>query len=156
MSSRPSRLRQLYYQWRMLKLPWRKTWLVGMLIFSNAQLKIAYGGSCLSLSFGLSPLRCTIQELIIDTGFDLSGNTFWEFKDQLNAQRLRRIVKYGRNTHYGDVNVSRKPPILFRTVKYAMTNTTTVQHNGFNGSDIHVLSHRRYWSNSMTYLVKSG
>lgn len=41
-------------------------------------------------------------------GADLSGNTFWEFKDAMNAQRFRRIVKYGRNTHYGDVKISRK------------------------------------------------
>ncbi|KAH3949759.1 NADH dehydrogenase 1 alpha subcomplex subunit [Parastagonospora nodorum] len=39
-------------------------------------------------------------------GFDLQGNTFWEFKDQLHALRNRRIAKYSRDTHYGDVNVS--------------------------------------------------
>lgn len=40
-------------------------------------------------------------------GADLSGNTFWEFKDQLNANRLRRIVKYSRKAHVADVRVSR-------------------------------------------------
>ncbi|PSK60697.1 putative NADH ubiquinone oxidoreductase subunit NDUFA12 [Elsinoe australis] len=39
-------------------------------------------------------------------GYDLAGNTFWEFKDALNANRLRRIVKYPRATHYADVKVS--------------------------------------------------
>ncbi|OAL06375.1 hypothetical protein IQ06DRAFT_210534 [Phaeosphaeriaceae sp. SRC1lsM3a] len=39
-------------------------------------------------------------------GYDLQGNTFWEFKDQLHALRNRRIAKYSRKTHYGDVNVS--------------------------------------------------
>ncbi|KAF2036435.1 hypothetical protein EK21DRAFT_105753 [Setomelanomma holmii] len=39
-------------------------------------------------------------------GFDLHGNTFWEFKDQLHALRNRRIAKYSRQTHYGDVQVS--------------------------------------------------
>lgn len=34
------------------------------------------------------------------------GNTFWEFKDQLNAERLRRTVRYSRKTHYADVQVS--------------------------------------------------
>ncbi|KAF1911498.1 hypothetical protein BDU57DRAFT_461806 [Ampelomyces quisqualis] len=39
-------------------------------------------------------------------GFDLQGNTFWEFKDQLHALRNRRIAKYHRSTHYSEVNVS--------------------------------------------------
>lgn len=39
-------------------------------------------------------------------GFDLSGNTFWEFKDTLNSNRFRRIVKYSRQTHFSDVNVT--------------------------------------------------
>ncbi|KAL5113668.1 hypothetical protein ACEQ8H_008455 [Pleosporales sp. CAS-2024a] len=39
-------------------------------------------------------------------GFDLQGNTFWEFKDQLHALRNRRVAKYSPSTHYGDVNVS--------------------------------------------------
>ncbi|KAF2468449.1 uncharacterized protein BDR25DRAFT_335316 [Lindgomyces ingoldianus] len=38
-------------------------------------------------------------------GFDLQGNTFWEFKDALHSNRNRRIVKYSRWTHYSDVNV---------------------------------------------------
>ena len=42
------------------------------------------------------------------TGTDLSGNTFWEFKDALNAARYRRIVKFNPKTHYADVQVSRK------------------------------------------------
>ncbi|CRG87448.1 hypothetical protein PISL3812_04465 [Talaromyces islandicus] len=39
-------------------------------------------------------------------GQDLHGNTFWEFKDALNANRLRRIVKYNNKTHLGDVKIS--------------------------------------------------
>jgi len=42
----------------------------------------------------------------INPGFDLHGNTFWEFKDAQHALRNRRIAKYHRSTHYGDVNVS--------------------------------------------------
>lgn len=34
------------------------------------------------------------------------GNTFWEFKDQLNHERLRRTVKYNRKVHHADVQVS--------------------------------------------------
>ncbi|USP81655.1 NDUFA12 domain containing protein [Curvularia clavata] len=43
-------------------------------------------------------------------GFDLHGNTFWEFKDALHALRNRRIAKYSRSTHYGDVQISRSWP----------------------------------------------
>jgi NADH dehydrogenase [ubiquinone] 1 alpha subcomplex assembly factor 2 len=38
----------------------------------------------------------------------LHGNTFWEFKDALNANRFRRIVKYNNKAHLGDVKISRK------------------------------------------------
>lgn len=40
-------------------------------------------------------------------GADLAGNTFWEFKDALNANRLRRIVRYTRAGHYADIKISR-------------------------------------------------
>jgi len=39
-------------------------------------------------------------------GADLAGNTFWEFKDAMNANRLRRIVQYSRKAHYADVKIS--------------------------------------------------
>ncbi|KAF1831732.1 hypothetical protein BDW02DRAFT_590920 [Decorospora gaudefroyi] len=39
-------------------------------------------------------------------GFDLHGNTFWEFKDALHSLRNRRIAHYSRSTHYGDVQIS--------------------------------------------------
>ncbi|KAF2276770.1 uncharacterized protein EI97DRAFT_458107 [Westerdykella ornata] len=38
-------------------------------------------------------------------GFDLEGNTFWEFKDPLHHARNRRILKPRRWTHLGDVNI---------------------------------------------------
>lgn len=41
-------------------------------------------------------------------GQDLAGNTFWEFKDVINANRFRRIVKFDPKTHYGDVQVTRE------------------------------------------------
>ena len=42
-------------------------------------------------------------------GADLHGNTFWEFKDALNAGRLRRMVKHrgGRGVAYSDVKIDR-------------------------------------------------
>ncbi|KAH8879908.1 hypothetical protein GQ53DRAFT_737842 [Thozetella sp. PMI_491] len=40
-------------------------------------------------------------------GLDLKGNTYWEFRDVRGAEgRWRRIVKYPRSTHHGDVDVS--------------------------------------------------
>ncbi|KAL7798437.1 hypothetical protein V8C37DRAFT_399215 [Trichoderma ceciliae] len=60
-------------------------------------------------------------------GFDLKGNTFWEFRltrgPQESAERWRRIVSYPRSTHYSQVKVSpqwhqwlrhtrREPPTL--------------------------------------------
>lgn len=41
-------------------------------------------------------------------GHDLSGNTFWEFRDVRGAGpgRYRRIVQYPSNTHHSDVKVS--------------------------------------------------
>ena len=41
---------------------------------------------------------------------DLMGNTYWEFRDQLNATRYRRIVKYNPKTHYADVKINRTFP----------------------------------------------
>jgi hypothetical protein len=73
MATPPGPIRRAWYEWKMLRFPWRKRWLVG---------------------------------------FDLQGNTFWEFKDALHAMRNRRIAKYHRSTHYGDVNVSRASCLL--------------------------------------------
>jgi hypothetical protein len=65
----PGAIKQLWFKWKTLRLPWRRQFLAGS---------------------------------------DLSGNTFWEFKDALNAQRFRRIVKYAKAGHYSDVKISRK------------------------------------------------
>lgn len=65
----PSILRQAWYKWKTLRLPWRKQFLVGA---------------------------------------DLAGNTFWVFKDALQSNRWRRIVRYSPRAHYGDVKITRK------------------------------------------------
>ncbi|QPH01826.1 hypothetical protein C2857_006029 [Epichloe festucae Fl1] len=39
-------------------------------------------------------------------GYDLQGNTFWEFKLTSAETRFRRIVNYPRSTHYSQVQVS--------------------------------------------------
>ncbi|KAH1318521.1 hypothetical protein LV164_000328 [Aspergillus fumigatus] len=62
-----SPVNSLWFKWKSLRLPWRRSFLVGT---------------------------------------DLSGNTYWEFKDSLNAGRYRRIVKYNSKTHYADVQVT--------------------------------------------------
>ncbi|KAI9932829.1 hypothetical protein ASPWEDRAFT_33796 [Aspergillus wentii DTO 134E9] len=62
-----SPVNSLWFKWKSLRLPWRKSFLVGS---------------------------------------DLTGNTYWEFKDALNAGRFRRIVKYNPKTHYADVQVT--------------------------------------------------
>lgn len=46
-------------------------------------------------------------------GFDLQGNTFWEFKDALHALRNRRIAKYSRSTHLSEVKISRSSFLFF-------------------------------------------
>ncbi|KAJ4395458.1 hypothetical protein N0V91_010816 [Didymella pomorum] len=61
MAKAPGPFKKAWYEWKMLRFPWRKRWL---------------------------------------------GNTFWEFKDALHSLRNRRIAKYHRSTHYGDVNIS--------------------------------------------------
>jgi hypothetical protein len=53
-------------------------------------------------------------------GSDLSGNTFWEFKDAMNAQRYRRIVKYAKAGHYSDVKVSGKSSNVNNTMRLGL------------------------------------
>ncbi|KAL2870519.1 uncharacterized protein BJX67DRAFT_345965 [Aspergillus lucknowensis] len=62
-----SPINSLWFKWKSLRLPWRRSFLVG---------------------------------------YDLAGNTYWEFKDTLNAGRFRRIVKPRPRTHHGDLEVS--------------------------------------------------
>jgi hypothetical protein len=93
-----SPINSLWFKWKSLKLPWRKSFLVGMYslrlqpLLTNSSQVTGLTGS----SFGISK------------GTDLAGNTFWEFRDALKAGRMRRIVKSNPKTHYADVKVSRK------------------------------------------------
>ncbi|CAI6313421.1 unnamed protein product [Periconia digitata] len=84
MTGSPGLVRRLWFQWRTMKLPWRKRWLVG---------------------------------------YDLQGNTYWEFKDNLNSNRFRRIVEYTRSTHYGDVNV---PPQWMQWLRHTRFEPPTI------------------------------
>lgn len=58
-------------------------------------------------------------------GFDLEGNSFWEFKETLGAQRFRRIVKYSRRTHYGDVKLTRTLPAVHQFLAHVNATTST-------------------------------
>ncbi|KAN0080631.1 hypothetical protein V8E54_003835 [Elaphomyces granulatus] len=62
-----SSVNSLWFKWKSLRLPWRRSFLVGV---------------------------------------DLAGNTFWEFKDAINSNRYRRIVKYNRSAHYADIKIT--------------------------------------------------
>jgi len=57
-------------------------------------------------------------------GADLSGNTFWEFKDALNANRLRRIVQYSNEAHYADVKIS---PQWHQWLRHTRPEAPTIQ-----------------------------
>ncbi|KAE8349650.1 hypothetical protein BDV28DRAFT_160323 [Aspergillus coremiiformis] len=80
-----SPVNSLWFKWKSLRLPWRKSFLVGS---------------------------------------DLSGNTFWEFQDALNAGRYRRIVKFNPKTHYGDVQVT---PQWHQWLRYVRTNPPSLE-----------------------------
>ncbi|KAK2741175.1 hypothetical protein FQN55_008438 [Onygenales sp. PD_40] len=80
-----SPINSLWFKWKSLKLPWRKSFLAGS---------------------------------------DLAGNTFWEFKDALNAGRFRRIVKYNPGTHLSDVKVS---PQWHQWLRYVRENPPTIE-----------------------------
>ncbi|RMZ91853.1 hypothetical protein DV736_g909, partial [Chaetothyriales sp. CBS 134916] len=80
-----STLRELWLRWKMLRLPWRKTFLVGQ---------------------------------------DLSGNTYWEFKDALRSDRFRRRVRFHGKTHFSDVQVS---PLWHQWLRYVRAAPPTLQ-----------------------------
>ncbi|KAF2096558.1 hypothetical protein NA57DRAFT_67259 [Rhizodiscina lignyota] len=77
-------LRQLWYRWKSLKLPWRRQWLCGT---------------------------------------DLAGNTFWEFRDQRNAGRIRRIARFRWKTHHGDVEL---PPQWIQWLRHTRADPPSI------------------------------
>ncbi|KAL4887027.1 hypothetical protein BJY04DRAFT_177096 [Aspergillus karnatakaensis] len=80
-----SPINSLWFKWKSLRLPWRRSFLIG---------------------------------------HDLAGNTFWEFKDALNAGRFRRIVKPHPKTHYADVEVS---PQWHQWLRYVRPEPPSIQ-----------------------------
>lgn len=59
-------------------------------------------------------------------GFDLSGNTYWEFRDKLSPDpsRMRRIVKGSRKLHHSDVQIS---PQWHQWLRHTRLEPPTVQ-----------------------------
>ncbi|OJJ82013.1 uncharacterized protein ASPGLDRAFT_49397 [Aspergillus glaucus CBS 516.65] len=80
-----SPINSLWFKWKGLRLPWRRSFLAGS---------------------------------------DLSGNTYWEFKETLSASRLRRIVRYNPKTHYADIKVS---PQWHQWLRYVRADPPSIQ-----------------------------
>ena len=91
-------------------------------------------------------------------GNDLAGNSFWEFRDQLNAGKWRRIVKYSNVPHYADVKISRMFHVPPSASYYAQRRLTRPscdeQHNGTNGSVTPGIQPRPSKNNNTKYHVK--
>lgn len=68
-------------------------------------------------------------EVLTDhAGADLSGNTYWEFKDALNSNRFRRIVRYNPKAQYADIKITRTFPDLIK-LKPPSTAHLSIRHN---------------------------
>lgn len=57
-------------------------------------------------------------------GFDLDGNTYWEFKIAKHAARTRRIVEYPGGVYHSDVNV---PPQWAQWLRQTRFEAPTIQ-----------------------------
>lgn len=103
-SIRVSTIAQAWYKWKALRLPWRKRYLVGESCIPHA--------SQVSLTNNIP-------------GFDLNGNTYWEFRlTSEPTSRWRRIVKYPSNTHLSSVKVS---PLWHQWLRYTRDNAPTLE-----------------------------
>ncbi|KAF2839993.1 hypothetical protein M501DRAFT_1002261 [Patellaria atrata CBS 101060] len=73
-------------------------------------------------------------------GSDLTGNTYWEFKDALNQNRVRRIVKYNRHAHLGDVKLSPQWIQWLRHTRFEAPTITEQQHDEIRLHQIKLLA----------------
>ncbi|KAL2821963.1 hypothetical protein BJX63DRAFT_176517 [Aspergillus granulosus] len=103
-----SPINSLWFKWKSLRLPWRRSFLVG---------------------------------------YDLSGNTYWEFKDTLNSGRFRRIVKPRARTHYSDLELSPQWHQWLRYVRSEPPSTKEQQDDIQRRQRILLLAemHRQKW-----------
>ncbi|KAJ9615000.1 hypothetical protein H2200_001074 [Cladophialophora chaetospira] len=81
-------VRDLWLRWKMLRLPWRKTFLVGQ---------------------------------------DLYGNTFWQFKDQINHNRWRRMVKGKRRATLSSLSDVQISPQWHQWLRYTRNDPPSMQ-----------------------------
>ena len=87
---------------------------------------------------------------------DLSGNTFWEFKDAINAQRMRRIVRYNPRAHYSDIKIS---PQWHQWLRQVRADAPSVQEQQ---ADVHRQASMKHlaqkaderWANAPSFLDK--
>lgn len=63
------------------------------------------------------------QRANIAIGFDLAGNTYWEFKDALISNRFRRIVQYSGTHHLSDVQVT---PSWMQWLRHTRTEAPSI------------------------------
>ncbi|KAJ1335033.1 NADH dehydrogenase [ubiquinone] 1 alpha subcomplex assembly factor 2 [Microdochium nivale] len=88
----PGRILQAWYQWKALRLPWRKRFLVGLDLQGNTYWEFR-------LSRGEAPPRITSSATA----------------DQILAARLRRIVQYPRSSYASEVTI---PPAWHQWLRY--------------------------------------
>lgn len=91
----------------MLKLPWRSTFLIGM-------------EAVKTITLNTTAMRFSD----FAAGQDLRGNTFWEFKDKMNANRVRRIVRPRGGAHFSDVTIS---PQWHQWLRHTRHDAPTIQ-----------------------------
>jgi NADH dehydrogenase [ubiquinone] 1 alpha subcomplex assembly factor 2 len=78
---------RLWIRWKSLNLPWRKQRLAGKCSWIHC--------------------KAVKDSHVVYLGFDLHGNTFWEFKDTVRSDRWRRIARQPRTVDYADIQISR-------------------------------------------------
>ncbi|KAI9763687.1 MAG: hypothetical protein M1840_009160 [Geoglossum simile] len=85
---------------------------------------------------------------------DLSGNTFWEFKDHQNGNRFRRIVKYKNPTHHSDIKISPQWHQWLRQVRKAPPSITEQQQDVTRVQTLRVLARiaDEKWANKLSFL----
>ncbi|KAF2859195.1 hypothetical protein K470DRAFT_219661 [Piedraia hortae CBS 480.64] len=87
-------------------------------------------------------------------GLDLDGNTFWEFKDTISSQRLRRIVKHKNAAYFSDIQVS---PQWMQWLRHARKEAPTIaeqQHEISRQATMKMLAERadERWKALPSYL----
>lgn len=112
-----SSLRNLWIRWKMLRLPWRKSYIVGQ---------------------------------------DLAGNTYWEFRNAMKSDHMRRIVKGARKLHHSDVQIS---PQWHQWLRHTRLEAPTIEEQQMDVARQMQLKHNarladERWANKKQYIEK--